>query len=77
MHEMKKYLTITLFLLTGFICSLAYAEQALTDTNLLVEGRSFILKNDIARAREAAVRNAQEKAVLLAAEKILSGQIFR
>jgi len=72
MMNVKKYLTLAVLLLTGFLCSFAYAEQTSTDANLLVEGRAAIIKNDVARARGGAVKNAQEKAVLQIAEKILS-----
>jgi len=72
MGIMKNHLTIGLFLLTGLLCNVAYADQALTDVNLLVEGKALISKSDMARAREAAVKNAQEKAVLQIAEKILA-----
>ncbi len=72
MMNVKKYLTIVVLFLTGFLCSFAHAQQTSMDANLLVEGRATILKNDVARARESAVKNAQEKAVLQIAEKILS-----
>ncbi|HLZ19672.1 MAG TPA: MBG domain-containing protein, partial [Smithellaceae bacterium] len=72
MMNVKKYLTIVVLFLTGFLCSFAHAQQTSMDANLLVEGRATILKHDVARARESAVKNAQEKAVLQIAEKILS-----
>lgn len=49
----------------------AYASQVSTDLTLQVEGRAPIIKNDEARAREEAVKNALEKAILQATAKIL------
>jgi hypothetical protein len=50
----------------------AYAVQATTDLTLQVEGRAPVVQNDEARAREEAVKNALEKAIIQAAAKILS-----
>jgi hypothetical protein len=71
MRRVDKHLTIVLLLLTGFLCGEGYADPSSPNWNLLVEGKSTVLKSDIARARETAVKNAQEKAILQAAEKLL------
>ena len=48
-----------------------YAGQATTDLTLQVEGRAPVVKNDVAGAREEAVKNALEKAIMRAAAKVL------
>jgi len=67
---MKATLFAILFLtcISGYA---AYANQASTDLVLQVEGHAAVVKNDEARARDEAVKNALEKAILQASAKIL------
>ena len=69
---MRKNLTLLLLAVMCILADMAYAVQPLTDLNLQVEGTAQIIKNDIAGAREAAVKNALERAIMQAAAKILS-----
>lgn len=68
---MRKSLLLVFFLLTAFFCDSACAGQVLADLNLQVEGTAPVMKNDEARAREEAIKNALEKAILQAAVRIL------
>lgn len=68
---MRKNLLLIFLLLTCIFHYSAYAGQTTTDLTLQVEGRASIVKNDAARAREEAVKNALEKAIMQAAAKIL------
>lgn len=64
----------TLFMIAFLICVsgyAAYAEQLSRDLVLQVEGHAPVVKNDEARARDEAVKNALEKAILQASAKIL------
>ncbi|MDP2855452.1 MAG: flagellar assembly protein T N-terminal domain-containing protein [Smithellaceae bacterium] len=69
---MRKNLLLIFLLLIGLFHHSAYAVQATTDLTLQVEGRAPVVKNDEARAREEAIKNALEKAITQAAAKILS-----
>lgn len=60
------------FLLMTVVPHLAYADQAATDLTLAVEGRAPVVKDDEARARDEAVKNALEKAIMQATAGILS-----
>ena len=68
---MSKNLSLMLLLLIGFLYSSAYAGQATKDLTLQVEGRAPIVKNDVVFAREEAVRNALENAIMQAVAKVL------
>ncbi|MEE9911481.1 MAG: flagellar assembly protein T N-terminal domain-containing protein [Deltaproteobacteria bacterium] len=68
---MRKKLLVILLLLLCVFDQAAYADQRLSDLTLQVEGRAAVVKNDEARAREEAVKNALEKAIMQAAAKIL------
>jgi hypothetical protein len=72
---MRKNLSLMLLLLMGLFYSSAYAGQATTDLTLQVEGRAPVVKNDVALAREEAVKNALEKAIMQAVSKILSDKV--
>lgn len=71
---MSKNLLLIFLLLICLSHHSAYAVQATTDLTLQVEGRAPVVKNDEARAREEAVKNALEKAIMQAAAKILSNK---
>lgn len=49
----------------------AYAGQTTTDLTLQVTGHASVVNNDVARAREEAVKSALEKAIMQAAAKIM------
>ncbi|MCK7477857.1 MAG: flagellar assembly protein T N-terminal domain-containing protein [Candidatus Moduliflexus flocculans] len=49
--------------------------EATTDLTLQVEGRAPVVKNDVALAREEAVKNALEKAIMQAVAKILLDKV--
>jgi len=49
----------------------AYANQTTTDLTLQVTGHASVVNNDVARAREEAVKSALEKAIMQAAAKIM------
>ncbi|PKN17130.1 MAG: hypothetical protein CVU71_17705 [Deltaproteobacteria bacterium HGW-Deltaproteobacteria-6] len=66
----KNLLLIFLLLIVPFPDS-AYAGQILTHWSIQVEGTAPVIKNDVASAREEAVKNALEKAIIQAAAKIL------
>jgi hypothetical protein len=68
---MRKNRLLLLLLLICIFHHPAYAGQATTDLTLQVDGHSPVIKNDVARAREEAVKNALEKAIMQAAVKIL------
>jgi len=68
---MRKNLSLMLLFLIGFFYSSAYAGQATTDLTLRVEGFAPVVKNDVVLAREEAVKNALEKAIMQAVAKIL------
>lgn len=72
---MRKNLWLIFFLLTVVFMDAAYAGQAMTDVTMQVKGDASVIKNDVARAREEAVQNALEKAIMQAAAKILLDKI--
>lgn len=49
----------------------AYAEPTTADLTLQVAGHASVVNNDLARAREDAVKSALEKAIMQAAAKIM------
>lgn len=69
---MKKYLMTLFLLLTGVLCGAVWAGEVLTDLSLQVDGKAVVIKNDVTRARENAVKNALEKAILQTAAKLLA-----
>lgn len=69
---MRKKLLLIFLLLTGLFWNSAYAGQVSTNWTLQIEGSASIIKNDVAGAREEAIENALEKAIMQAAAKILS-----
>ena len=71
---MRKNLLLMFLLLMGLFCDSVYAGQGLTDWTIQVEGGASLIKNDVAVAREEAVKNSLEKAIMQAAAKILSNQ---
>lgn len=71
---MNKIQALFFLLMTVCLCDFAGAAQMPADANLQIEGRAVISKNDMAGARQAAVKNAQEKAILEVAAKLLSNR---
>ncbi|MEN6468701.1 MAG: flagellar assembly protein T N-terminal domain-containing protein [Smithella sp.] len=71
---MRKNLLLMFLLLTGFFYGSAYAGQGLNDWTIQVEGGAAVIKNDVALAREEAIRNSLEKAIMQAAAQILLNQ---
>ncbi len=69
---MKKYLMISFFVLTLFLSMCVYAQNDSAVLSLDVEGISAINRNDVARAREAAIQGAIEKAILKATAMLMS-----
>lgn len=71
---MKKNLTALclLLLLAGIFGHTACTAEVWTDLNLQVDGKAAVVKNDVARAREEAVKNALEKAILQTAAQLLA-----
>ena len=63
---MEKRLTLIFLLFICLCVDSAYARQVLTDLTLQVEGTAPVIKNDVAAAREKAVKNALEKAIMQA-----------
>lgn len=69
---MKKKLLLILLLLMCIFQHSAYAgQEAMTDLTLQVTGQAPAVKNDVALAREEAVKNALEKAIMQATAKII------
>jgi hypothetical protein len=68
---MAKYLSLLFFIFICISYDSSCAGQVSTDLTLHVEGSAQIIKNDVARAREEAVKNALEKAIMQASAKIL------
>ena len=69
---MKKYLFILFFILTLFLSVCAYAQDDSAVLSLNVEGSADITRNDAAYAREKAIKNAIENAILKATSKLMS-----
>lgn len=69
---MGKHLALIFLLMICMIHNPVYAGQTVTELKLQVEGRAPIIKNDLARTREEAVKNALEKAIMQATATILS-----
>lgn len=72
---MRKKLLMIFLLFLCLFHHWAYAEQSTTDVTLQVEGRAPVVKDDEARARNEAVKNALEKALMQASANILSNKI--
>jgi hypothetical protein len=69
---MKKYLFISFFILTLFFSVCVYAQDGSAILSLNVEGSADIIRNDAALAREKAIQNAIENAILKATAKLMS-----
>lgn len=69
---MKKFLFISFFILTLFLSVCVYAQDDSAILSLDVEGSADISRNDAARAREEAIQNAIENAILKATAKLMS-----
>jgi len=67
---MRKSLLLALLTVVFSFYDSSCVAQAPTDLNLQVEGSAPVLKNDEARAREDAVKDALEKAILLAVTQV-------
>jgi hypothetical protein len=70
---MRTPLALIFLLFTCIHCNSVYARQMLTDLNFQIAGSASILKNDVAGAREEAIKNALENAIIHTAG-ILSGK---
>ena len=68
---MKTILTFFMILSACLICWPAGAADNITDLSLQLEGRAKVSNNDLARARDEAVRNALDKGILQSAAIIL------
>jgi predicted transcriptional regulator len=73
-QSIKKYLFLTIIVFINFCPSYVYPQDEKGLLSLNVEGSAQIKQNDVATAREGAIQNALEKAILEAASKILSVQ---
>ena len=69
---MRKCLFISFFVLTLFLSVCVYAQDYSAILSLDVEGSADISQNDVARAREEAIQDAIEKAILEATAKLMS-----
>jgi hypothetical protein len=69
---MRKCLFISFFVLTLFLSSCVYAQADSAILSLDVQGNADIKQNDLARAREEAIQDAIEKAILGATAKLMS-----
>ena len=69
---MRKCLFISFFVLTLFLSICVYAQDDSAILSLDVEGSADISLNDAARAREEAIQDAMEKAILEATAKLMS-----
>jgi len=69
---MRKFLFILFFSLTIFLSVYVYSQDNLANLSLDVEGSADIVRNDFARAREEAVQNAIENAILKATAQLMS-----
>ena len=69
---MRKYLLLSILVLITFISIPVYAQNDEGVLSLYVEGSAKIKKNDVAGAREEAIQDALEKAILETVSKILA-----
>jgi hypothetical protein len=69
---MKKCLFISFFVLTLFLSVCVYAQDNSTILSLDVKGSAEISRNDAAHAREEAIQNAIETAILRATAKLMA-----
>ena len=69
---MRRFLFISFFVLTLFLSVCVYAQDDSAILSLDVEGSADISQNDVARAREEAIQDAMEKAILEATAKLMS-----
>jgi hypothetical protein len=69
---MRKYLFISIFILTMFLPVCVYAQNDSAIFSLDIIGNADIKQNDVARAREEAIQDAIEKAILRATSKLMS-----
>ena len=69
---MRKFLFISYFVLTLFLSVNVYAQDNSAILSLDVVGSAAINQNDAARAREEAIQNAIENAILKATAKLMS-----
>ena len=69
---MRKYLLLSILVLITFISIPVYAQNDEGVLSLYVEGSAKINQNDVAGAREEAIQNALEKAMLKAVSKLLA-----
>ena len=71
---MRKFFLLMVFLLVCAAQSSVLADQVATDLALQIEGRAPVIKEDEARARSEAIKNALENAIMEAAYKGLSNK---
>ena len=69
---MRKFLFISHFVLTLFLSVCVYAQDDSAILSLDVEGIADISRNDVASAREEAIQDAIENAILKAAANLMS-----
>jgi hypothetical protein len=69
---MRKYLLLSILVLITFISIPVYAQNDEGVLSLYVEGSAKIKQNDVAGAREEAIQDALEKAILKAVSKVLA-----
>lgn len=69
---MRKYLLLAILVLIIFISLPVYAQSDQGVLSLYVEGSAKIKQNDLAGAREEAIQNALEKAILETVSKLLA-----
>lgn len=69
---MKKYLFLSILVFITFYPIYVNAQNEKSLLSLNVQGTAQIKRNDVAVAREEAIQNALEKAILEAASKLLS-----
>src|SRR5659263_596167 len=69
---MRKCLFISFFVLTLFLSVCVYAQDYSAILSLDVEGSADISQNDVARAREEAIQDAIEKAILEVTARLMS-----
>jgi len=69
---MRKFLLLSTLVLITFISISVYAQNDESVLSLYVEGSAKIKQNDVAGAREQAIQNALEKAILDAVSRLLA-----
>ena len=69
---MRRFLFISFFVLTLFLSVCVYAQDDSAILSLDVEGSADISQNDVARAREEAIQDTIENAILKATAKLMS-----